>query len=766
VADLEEAIGLYEKTLRLRSAGHMRRAESLNDLGNAFFLFCFHHESDKTRSNRCIELHREALRLRTPGHPLRDQSLHNLARSLRTIIHHQLGGLEILMECASLNREALQLRPSGHPERWRCMDDLATDLTRIVEHTGDIDMQAEIVSMRRAVLRMSSPGHPSRETSLNHLASAIVISFEHRGGSDDLAEAISVSREALNLRPIGHPRRFSSLVNLANTLALRAIYEGPSQLLTEAIGLYREAASLLSGSHPARAIIMLNLSESLLTSFRIRGDGSALVEAIGLLRELVTLPSYAHDDTLSNLAEALEAKYDEGTSTKALSNTANLGRGDLHLQPIGPRGDLNVLSEALKLHRDALQLRPVGHVRWFLSLEGLARVLCRIRCESWPEALSSYQEALDACPVGYPARVRLLSGMSKCFLDPSSPSFSLSEGISCLSEAYAHPFTHVSGRLKSAGPDLQHLEAAYDHDASTRATQTSSHSRDETKVLDLYAQVIDLLPLAANFGLDHSARLQALTSSEGIARNAAARAMLLDCLPQAVEMLEQGRGVFWTQTLHLRANAFDEVPEDDRKELQRMLRVLEHGARRVESMDQSPAQQERELQTRRQLNEAVQALISKIRDYPDLDRFLLPPAFDALFGSLPDGFVVILNASKLGHHALLLNRSTALATSLALKPFQIGFDFAKLRAQLPRDMMSATERGSDGETRAMRIDSGRTRSFEDVLSLLWTSVVKPVLDALGLNVGVTSNAAYVVSDSVSTEIARARTTTTLVVRDG
>jgi tetratricopeptide (TPR) repeat protein len=649
VADLEDAIGMYEEALRLRPAGHGHRAESLNDLGDALYHFCYHHEANETRGGRCIELLREGLRLRPSGHPLRDQSLHNLARSLLSVRYPQLGGLEVLLECASLDREALELRPFGHHDRLKSMGSLASDLERIFEHTGDMEMHAEIVIMRREVLRMLPPGHSLRQLSLNSLGTSLCRGFERLGCSKLIAEAISVIREAMKLCPVGHPQRPMVLDNLAYALALRSVYEGhtESEWLSEAIALRRRAFQLLPDRHPERVRVMGNLADSLLDSFQSSGDGNALAEAISLLREAVTLRppgAYAYDNALNNLAEALEAKFDQTSETAALS-------------------------EALKLHRDALHLRPIGH-RWrFWSLEGLARVLCRIGPDSWSEALSCYEEALQLCPIGHPGRRRLLSGMSKCFLDPSSPSFSLSKGISCLSQAYAIT-SHVSGRLKSAVSDLEHLEVAYS--ASKTGSHADTHTQDDERILNLYAQIIGLLPLAANFGIDHGARLQAVTGSDEIARNAAARAMVFGHFSQAVELLEQGRGVFWTQTLHLRTTTFDGVPETDCQELQRMLRLLERDARRVKNLEQTVAQRERELESRRQLNETVQALISKIRGYAGLDRFLLPPAFDALLGCLPDGFVALVNASKLGHHALLLHGPTGLATGLTLKPLRAG----------------------------------------------------------------------------------------------
>jgi hypothetical protein len=140
---------------------------------------------------------------------------------------------------------------------------------------------------------------------------------------------------------------------------------------------------------------------------------------------------------------------------------------------------------------------------------------------------------------------------------------------------------------------------------------------------------------------------------------------------------------------------------------------------------------------------------------------LLPPTFDALFASLPDGYVVVVNASKLGWHALLLQRATGLATSLALQPVRTGFDFATLQAHLPRSSMSESS-----EPRAMRVDNGRGRCFEDDLASLWISVVKPILDSLNLHVSNESIAVFAASNMIFSENARACSPTTLVVCDG
>jgi hypothetical protein len=178
-------------------------------------------------------------------------------------------------------------------------------------------------------------------------------------------------------------------------------------------------------------------------------------------------------------------------------------------------------------------------------------------------------------------------------------------------------------------------------------------------LLAAYTQAIRLLPRVANFGLRHDVRLRVLAGSEDLSRHAAARSILLDQLPDALEMLEEGRSVFWAQALRMRATALDGIPDNDRTALETMFLNLEEGSHsELESPEQSIIQRERELESRRQQNLKAEALIVDIRARPGLERFLMPAAYDTLMQLLPAGYVVIVINSKLGYHALLLNGIT------------------------------------------------------------------------------------------------------------
>jgi tetratricopeptide (TPR) repeat protein len=616
------------------------------------------------------------LQLCPPGHPLRDEALHDLARALHFLTFDLLDDEAALAETIPLNREALTLRPLGHPSREKSFTNLATALKTKFENCGDFVFLEEAVRMHRAVLQLRPLGHPRRDVALSNLTATLLTSLEQQGVFEIATEAIGLAREAVDLRPVGHPGRFMSLGNLAEALTLRFLYQGFSVCLAEVIELYQEIVHTMPEAHPQRGKIMMNYGDRLLLAFEKYKDPRLLSEAVDVLREALRLVPKGvryRDIVLHLLAGALTARSDES-------------------------GDISYLSEAMILHQEAMQLCPLGHPRRILPLEGLAEMYCRLEPASLNEGYAMYSEALNICPQGYPAR------------EPGSPFFCPVQGISHLSEAYADNLTHITRRLRAASTDMRNVEATYS--SVTRHMDEVARSQFDTFLLELYSQIIGILPFAANFGIDHKARLRAVAGTDRIARNAASRAVLVGRVSLAIETLEQGRGVFWMQTLHLRTTVFDGVPRDDREELQRLLLLLDRATNGTETSELSTAQRERDLGRRRHMNELAEALIAKIRGYPGLNRFLLPSAFNDVFASLPDGFVVIVNSSDVAHHALLLHRPTGLATSVGLDLPHTGFDSASLKAKLPRDGASTFD---PDVSRAMRLSSGETDVLDYVL---------------------------------------------------
>jgi tetratricopeptide (TPR) repeat protein len=536
---LEDAIRVYKQALKLLLEGHQHHSIAVSDLGHALWYLCSQHEGDDARAARCIHLLRDVVRLRPEGHPMRDEALSALGKALFDLTFEQGQGLQdVIAESVNLNREALHLRPPGHPNRPTSLSNLANALWRSFESSGDLLLLSEVINLHCAALKLRPPGHTLRATSLISLGNVFSISFIHQGHFEHLEEGIVLLREAVPLCEVGHPFRFMALDNLAIALVHSFRHQGHSEAMSEALQLQRETLFLVPQGHPGHARMMCNLAESLLTSFREMGEAHCLAEAQSFFRQALNLtpPENAfRGEILRLLADALQVRFDH-------------------------YGGIETLTEAIVLQRQGLLLYPSGHWKRLASLENLARMLCRPECLSWVEAHALYSEALTICPTGYPSRARLLSGMSICYLDPNSPFFSPSQGLGMLNEGYTDGPSYLSQRLRFAVSDLQRVEAAYG--ATFRASHTSSDVpgvvHDCDPVLELYSQVISLLPRVANFGLDHRTRLRAMAGTDEIARNAAARALRIYQVSQAVEILEEGRGVFWAQALHLRSTVFEE----------------------------------------------------------------------------------------------------------------------------------------------------------------------------------------------------------------
>ena len=92
-----------------------------------------------------------------------------------------------------------------------------------------------------------------------------------------------------------------------------------------------------------------------------------------------------------------------------------------------------------------------------------------------------------------------------------------------------------------------------------------------------------LLPRLAMLGLDFPSRQRSLVSeSDGLARDAAVCAIRLGKFGTAVELLEEGRAVFWSQALQLRApiNDLRDVAPQLEQKLRHISLAVEQGSLR------------------------------------------------------------------------------------------------------------------------------------------------------------------------------------------
>jgi tetratricopeptide (TPR) repeat protein len=800
---LAEAVELHRQALALRPPGHPYRSIFLNNLANALQTR-LEQLGDLDALAEAVELHRQALDLRPPGHPYRSTSLNNLANALKTRFK-QLGDLDALAEAVELHRQALALHPPGHPSHSSYLNNLALALLTRFEQLGNPDVLAEAVDLLRQALALRPPGHSYRSDSLNDLACALQTRFEQLGDLDALVEAVELHCQALALRPLGHPHRSMSLNNLANALQTRFEQLGDLDALAEAVELHRQALDLKPPGHPDRSMSLSNLANALQTRFEQRGDLDALAEVVELHRRALDLRPPGHPSrsiSLNNLAYALQTRFQQLGDLDALAEAVELHRQALALRPPGHPdrsmslnnlatalqtrfqllGNLDSHEEAVELHRQALDLTPPGHPDRSISLRNLAGALStrsrgssdvskgsevtfptQLSLSDMDEALRLYTEGLRSCTGGHPERIQFLFDTGLFMLRPGTHVCNFEDGIRYILEALGDPASSARRALGRAREALRMIEAAYRFSTEQIAPVELSQHRHGGLVLEAYTLVIRLLPRAASLGLNHAGRLRELSGVEIISRNAATRAIAAGRDAEAVEMLEEGRGVFWSQALRLRATDLDRLPTQDAQKLRKLFQTLSSGGVRDESL--GTVQRERLVEQHRRLSNAAESLIADIRSRPGMSRFLLPPAFSSLVQSLPEsGFVVILVASDLDHRALVLNRAQGVVASLGIVPPEGGFFSEAVRVSLPRDGDPDTE---DKNVIRLMGTSGRAKRMpkeplDQTLAQLWLLIVKPVVDKLNLRVSQNGVSIHVYS-SEDTEGVRAQASPCLVV---
>jgi tetratricopeptide (TPR) repeat protein len=428
-------------------------------------------------------------------------------------------------------------------------------------------------------------------------------------------------------------------------------------------------------------------------------------------------------------------------------------------------GQLEELDKIISLLREAVGLLPVFH-RYHNRpklLNNLASSLNERFSKSGQrqdmvDAITAFNEAVNALPLGHPLVCDISSNLGIMLVD-----------------AYSH--THESEYLEKAisayrvavmcegAPASKRFRAAK---LWARFAENSLHE----SALDAYQAAIEFLPRIAMLGLDLQSRQQALTSgSDGLARNAAACAIRSGQYDKAVELLEEGRAVFWSQALQLRTPMTDlrEVAPELEKKLRQISTVLEQGSFRDASRNllsyspQKVMSMEQEETHFHRLNVKWLDTVEEVRRLDGFQDFLGPSRLSTLQGAAINNPVVILNASDTGcavliimsagvQHIALADLSVATVTILVkLTHYAIaqgGRDEVELpeyRAQVESlveqlppfsDTLQLLRLPLEGRhiKQVSAIGTQPDHIFRYVLGVLWELVAEPVMHVLELQV--------------------------------
>ncbi|KAG2115415.1 hypothetical protein BD769DRAFT_1752789 [Suillus cothurnatus] len=699
--DLDEAIALQREALALHPVGHTDRSKSLNNLAN-LLSSRFEHRGNEEDLDQAIALHREALALRPVGHTDRSTSLNNLATQLSSRFEHR-GNDEDLDQAIAFQREAVALRPVGHTDRSTSLNNLANQLSSRFEHRGNDEDLDQAIALHREALALRPVGHTDRSSSLNNLAYLLSSRFQHRGNDEDLDEAIALQREALALRPVGHTDRSQSLNNLANQLSSRfehrgndedldqAIalqrealalrpHRGNDEDLDQAIALHREALALHPVGHTDRSKSLNNLATQLSSRFQHRGNDEDLDQAIALHREALDVRPVGHTDrssSLNNLATQLSSRFEHRGNDEDLDQAIALHREALALRPVGHtgrstslnnlacqlssrfehRGNDEDLDQAIALHREALALHPVGHTDRSKSLNNLAVQLCtrfehRRNREDFDESRDNLRCALTLLTQYDPYQLtvhRSLAIVYLSFHDSVLDGTNAGEGDDSMNAVMHH--LQAAANVVSAGllPRLRasltwvHLARQHSHGTELEAYTTSM------QLLDAHMSTTASVSSRHNIMKEFPSTL---------AVDAASCALRSGDVRRAVELLEQGRTIIWTQMTRPR------TPLESLQTRGDHAAALVKRFRDLGSLLDKPPANEQEATPRvdveaeearyRRLVKDWNGAVEEIRKIEGFSRFLLSPSFSDLRDAARGGPIIVLIASMSSCDAVII----------------------------------------------------------------------------------------------------------------
>ncbi|KAH8105727.1 TPR-like protein [Phellopilus nigrolimitatus] len=698
--DLEESIVLSRDALNLCPHEHPDRSTCVDNLANGL-LIQFMQAGRMEDLEQSITLLRDALDLRPPGHPDRSASLNSLAVAMNTLFQ-QTGQMEDLEESIVLHRDALDLRPPGHPLRSTSFNNLAGAVQTRFDQTGRMEDLEQSITLLRDALELHPPGHPHRSGSLSNLAAAVQTRFEQAGRMEDLEESIVLHRDALELRPPGHLDRSTSFNNLANAVWSRFEQTGRMEDLEESIALHRDALELCPPGHPHRSSSLNNLAVAVSTRFEQTGRMEDLEEAIALHRDALELHPPGHPDrsaSLSNLGEAMQTCFEQIVR-------------------------IEDLEEAIVLYRDALELRPPGHPDRSSSLNNLA-VAVRTRfkqtgqMEDLEESIVLHHDALRLLPPGHPDRSEFLSNLGRAMrtrFAKTGRMDDLEESLHYYEEGADHVFSNT----------LMRLSVAVRWAALARSQRHVSTVKAYRLALSLLESWLVISPTVQ---MQHKI-LSGKNGYQTLASDAASYAIEIGDVAQAVEMLEQGRALIWSQLRGFRT-PIEQLREVNKGLADRFLttsRELESLATSSESKPTTSIAQDSatgasqklvdEMYARkRRLASRLEGIVAEIRTTSGFGDFLRARRFSVLQEAAVEGPVIIISHSKYRSDALIVLHDRPPVS------VELDSDFDHDGPSLVVELKTALQKA---QTEPKACDVG----IEGVLESLWNRVVSRVVEKL------------------------------------
>jgi tetratricopeptide (TPR) repeat protein len=722
IQSLEDGLTFVRRATELTLPSHSLFLEVRNHLGSALHIR-FERFGDLKDMEEAISVQRNVVELELKPDPSHLGGLANLLFTRFT----RLGDRGDLDKAIVTSRQAIQITSDNGSHLVPLLSTLATSLCARFERTHLSDDVEEAVSVMRRALSARSPQHPNFPITAMTFANALILHFDCTDAIEDLDECISTLRDAVDriapgdlylpmslsnlgtylctrfqrlgqikdideavttltragrLLPRDHPSFSILLIGLGNALGSRSARLHSVVDIEGAISSARAAIDLTPRDHPLRSIHLSTLGSLIQRRCLLNDDMKDMDEAIGLLREAVQC-TYSGDgslpETLCSLGTALRVRFDETRDPKDSDEAIAILR-----HAVQEMGESSLRSQIPRINlADSLRARyeEIGDIK---DLE---------------DAILHLDRAIKLSSGDFPGlpmcRINLGNCYRKRFTRNREP----------------HDFDRAilayrESSICLTGNPLLKLKAA------VKWAELSRSEGNLTLALSGYSAAISLLPQVAWIGQSATSRQQLLSQEPSrLATDAAACAVAQGDLERAIELLDQGRAVFWSQALEFRDDwaELHQVDSALAKKLDQVARDLDRGSfedhhdvddriRRTHSIEGASL--------RRCQAEEWEDLVTRVRKIPSFENFLRPPSFSQLRLSSIAGPVVVINVSEYRCDALVVNLYDPIL-------------------HIPLAKTSRSELTDFAE------DIRNDRNLGPILQALWLKIVWPIFDKLG-----------------------------------
>jgi hypothetical protein len=706
--DLAEALVLAQRAYDLR-VGHSARGFICYTLATAVLwerqahgLATDGQVNDLQAVLRC--LYRESLRWYALGHVDYFQPWDGIAVSFH-IKAQATSDKQDLDRAVHHHNVALGLMSPHHPKLWRLSINLANSLqVRYLYFGSPPDLEMAQAHTRRAY---DLAGSANQRVILRSLAFLAEIANEDSANDEGMSHVILLLRNTLQSV---HDPWLSSL--LGRALMKNGTQIGHKPRIAESVSILRSAvAEYPKDAKDGRAHRngLAQLAEALFLQYKVLPLGalSCLHEAISILEQLQESTAdsyYSKENDLALLTRAYRVSFIHSGHRKHLDLALAVDNQVLSHPQHGPRmqyARLAAVAEDLGLiYRDQKVKDPDLLVR----------------------AIALQTEAIAEVGDENSHHAQMQIGLAELLLIPDTSYTDCERSFSLLLKAVQHARSNVHGCITDVVPFLQRVEIDF-------AQSWTSYSTDRQLLLHVYQALIDLLPRFASLELEPAHCITILAQTSDLARTACAHALELNQSDLAIELLEAGRAVFWTQCLRLKAS-FDDLPPTTAAELRNLTRHLE---RVVDSSAEiGSARMERLLIERRHMRERFEALVLSIRAEPGMERFLRNLTYEQLseaahrgpIAILQDSWMCIIMAPGVAPQTVRIPKMTKTWLQDAVERLRHSCRLGRRGLEDPRGMKKRP------------VEASASRSVEQrILADLWQEIARPLIAILGWKVG-------------------------------